>query len=89
LRLLSLPWPLLLGLGGLLRCLLRCLLMGLLSLLLSLLCLESRDLSLLDVDVLGIHGVLVRVACLLTHLYLLLLLKGDLLCEHVGLQNVC
>jgi hypothetical protein len=31
--------------------------------------------------------VLVWVACLLTHLYLLLLLKGDLLCNHVGLQT--
>jgi hypothetical protein len=35
---------------------------------------------------LGVHWVLVWVACLLTHLYLLLL-KGDLLCNHVGLQT--
>jgi hypothetical protein len=37
---------------------------------------------------LRIHGVLVRVSWLLPHLYLLLLLKGDLLRDKVRLHNI-
>ena len=69
----------------------RCCLLGMLLLLgvlglLLLLGLDGRDLGLLEVDVLRIHRVLVRVASLLPHLYLLLLLHRDLVCEHIGLS---
>jgi hypothetical protein len=48
--------------------------------------LNGGHLGLLEIEVLRRHRVLVRVASLLTHLYLLLL-HGDLLGgEHIGLE---
>lgn len=72
------------GLLSLLLSLLLCLLLSLLSL--GLLGLDRGELLRLKAHMLGVHWVLVRIRPLLPHLtYLLLLLKCDLLRNHVRL----